>query len=157
MRTIQRFNTFAWIRLRRLLWRHRKELIELVMFIIKLLAKNHDEQPFAKSFSIGKIMLNEALRLLRVYHDLKAIELAEKLAISASYLSEIESGKKEPTLELIRTYAEVFNTSPSAILFFSEDIAKVGRKRNFRHLVRKKTIQFLQAIENGQTTAISAQ
>ncbi|MCX6142075.1 MAG: hypothetical protein NTZ35_02545 [Ignavibacteriales bacterium] len=40
MRTIERFNSFVWIRLRRLLWKHRKELIDLVMFIIKLLAKD---------------------------------------------------------------------------------------------------------------------
>lgn len=102
-------------------------------------------------------MLNEALRLLRVYHDLKAVKLAEKLGISPSYLSEIETGKKEPSLELIRTYAKVFGVRPSAILFFSEDIASVGRRKNFRDLVRRKTIQFLQAIENGQGTPVSSQ
>jgi transcriptional regulator with XRE-family HTH domain len=101
-------------------------------------------------------MLQEALRLLRVYYDLKAVELAEKLGISQSYLSEIESGKKVPTLELIRKYAEVFNTTPSAILFFSEDLEKVDTKRNYRNLIRKKTIQFLQSIENAQAPSLSA-
>jgi transcriptional regulator with XRE-family HTH domain len=101
-------------------------------------------------------MLNEALRLIRVFHDLKAIELSERLSISPSYLSEIESGKKEPTLELIKKYAEVFSTTPSSILFFSEDIQRIGKKKKFKDLVRKKTIQFLQSIENEQTSSLPA-
>jgi transcriptional regulator with XRE-family HTH domain len=101
-------------------------------------------------------MINEALRLIRVFHDLKAVELSNKLNISPSYLSEIESGKKEPTLDLIRKYAEVFSTSPSSILFFSEDIDKVGKKKNFKGLIRKKTIHFLQSIENAQTSSLPA-
>lgn len=41
-------------------------------------------------------MLNEALRLLRVFNDRKATDLAKELGISAAYLSEIETGKKLP-------------------------------------------------------------
>jgi len=93
-------------------------------------------------------MLNEALRLLRVFHDLNLSELSEKLNISASYLSEIENGKKQPTLDLISKYAELFNTTPSSILFFSEDINKDKRKTNFKDILRKKTIRFLQSIED---------
>jgi transcriptional regulator with XRE-family HTH domain len=94
--------------------------------------------------------------LLRVYHDLKTIELSKKLDISPSYISEIERGKKEPSLDLIRKYAEVFDTSPSAILFFSEELEQVSKKRNFKDLIRKKTIQFLQKIENAGTSSIPA-
>ena len=63
-------------------------------------------------------MLNEALRLIRVFNDLKAKDLAEKLGISPSYLSEIEKGKKEPSISLIVSYAKVFKTTPSSLLFF---------------------------------------
>ncbi len=93
-------------------------------------------------------MLNEFLRLLRVFHDLKSSELAEKLEISPSYLSEIESGKKEPTLALLRKYARVFNTSTSSLLFFSEDVEKHAKGRNFESILRKKTLKFLQSLEN---------
>jgi len=93
-------------------------------------------------------MLHEALRLLRVLHDLKSVELASKLEISPSYLSEIESGKKEPTLELVRRYAHIFNTTPASLLFFSEDLDKEGKRKNFKSAFRKKAIQFLQTIEN---------
>lgn len=67
-------------------------------------------------------MLNLALKLLRVFHELKQKELAEKLDISASHISEIEAGKKTPTLELLNTYARVFEVPPSSILFLAENL-----------------------------------
>jgi transcriptional regulator with XRE-family HTH domain len=70
------------------------------------------------------------------------------LEISPSYISEIESGKKEPTLDLIRRYAEVFHTSPASLLFFAEDLDKDRKSKNFKALFRAKTLQFLQNIEN---------
>lgn len=39
-------------------------------------------------------MINRALKTIRLYHNLKQSELADNLCISKSYLSEIESGKK---------------------------------------------------------------
>ncbi len=67
-------------------------------------------------------MLNEALRLVRVFHDLSQKELAEKLGISKSYLSEIESGKKTPTINLLKQYSEVFDVPISSIIFFAEHL-----------------------------------
>jgi transcriptional regulator with XRE-family HTH domain len=79
-------------------------------------------------------MLNRALRLLRTYHQLKQIELAKRLGISNSYLSEIESGEKLPGLELLEKYAEVFKMPASSIMLFSEAIEeehKPGTKLRF--------------------------
>lgn len=67
-------------------------------------------------------MLHRALRLLRTYHHLTQIELAKRLCISNSYLSEIESGNKLPGLELLGKYAEVFKMPVSSILLCSEAI-----------------------------------
>ncbi len=92
-------------------------------------------------------MINEALRLLRVFNDIKAKDMAKKLEISPSYLSEIEKGRKEPSLNIIKKYSAVLNTTPSSILFFSEDIESAAHKTNFKNLLIKKTIQFLQSIE----------
>jgi len=64
----------------------------------------------------------EALRLFRVFHDLSQTDLAERLKISKSFLSEIESGKKDPTLNLLSRYAEEFGVSLSSLLFFAETI-----------------------------------
>ena len=67
-------------------------------------------------------MLNRALRLLRTYHQLTQIDLAKLLGISNSYLSEIESGEKSPSLDLLEKYAILFKMPVSSILLFSESI-----------------------------------
>lgn len=90
-------------------------------------------------------MLNEALRLIRVFHDCKATNLAKELDISASYLSEIEKGEKTPSLEVIKKYAEYFGTTPSALMFFAEGIDNIKPGRN---AARKKLIKFMQVVEN---------
>ena len=46
-------------------------------------------------------MLNQALKLLRTYHQFTQIELAKRLGISNSYLSELEKGDKTPGLDLL--------------------------------------------------------
>lgn len=92
-------------------------------------------------------MLGEALRLIRVFHDCKTSELAKALSISASYISEIESNKKTPSLDTLKKYADYFDTSISAIMFFAEDIEK-DRKKPGKVTARKKLIKFLQIIEN---------
>ena len=97
-------------------------------------------------------MLSEALRLIRVFHDLKQSELAEELSISNSYLSEIESGKKEPSLELIRAYALRFDIPVSSILFFAEnldsDFEASEKARKSRGVIAKKIVNFLTLIES---------
>ena len=65
-------------------------------------------------------MLNEALRLIRVFHDKSQREVAAALEISPSYLSEIEKGTKEPSLQILRRYSDEFAIPLSSILFFSE-------------------------------------
>jgi len=89
-------------------------------------------------------MLGEALRLIRVFHDCKPSELAAALGLSASYLSEIENGKKTPSMDVLQKYADYFDTTLSAIMFFSEDIAKV---KPTKAAITKKLIKFLQIIE----------
>ena len=64
-------------------------------------------------------MLGNALRLLRVLHDKKSSDLANELGISPAYLSKIETEKAQPTLEILNKYAAIFQTTTSALLFFS--------------------------------------
>ena len=90
-------------------------------------------------------MINDALRLIRVFHDLRQKELAEKLGIAASHLSEIEHGKKQPTLQLLEAYAAEFKMPVSSILFFSEQMND-GRAERIRTQVSKKVIALLEFI-----------
>lgn len=65
-------------------------------------------------------MINLALKKIRIFHELKQKDLADKLGISRSNISEIESGKKIPSLQLLAKYSDYFNIPISSILFFSE-------------------------------------
>jgi transcriptional regulator with XRE-family HTH domain len=92
-------------------------------------------------------MLGEALRLIRVYHDLKQKEAAERLGVSTSYISEIERGTKTPTLDIINKYAKEFEVPVSSIMFFSEALARGGPTDTARTFVAGKVLALMQFLE----------
>ena len=100
-------------------------------------------------------MLSEALRLIRVFHDMKQNELATRLGISNSYLSEIEAGKKQPTIELMNRYSEIFRIPSSSILFFAEGLKGPSRSvraaNRAKGVIASKVISFLQLVEDRTT------
>ncbi len=91
-------------------------------------------------------MQHEALRLVRVFHDMNQTTLAERLAISKSYLSEIEAGKKQPTLELLQKYASTFNMPLSSLVFFAENLDNPTRSDKVRTVIAGKALKMLQWI-----------
>lgn len=56
------------------------------------------------------------MRVLRKKHSWTQVELAEMLGIDRSYLSEIETGKKDPSLRILKTIADGFKMSVSQLL-----------------------------------------
>lgn len=92
-------------------------------------------------------MINEALRLIRVFHDLKQYELAERLKVSKSHISEIEKGNKTPSLELIDKYSVEFRIPVSAIMFFAEEIPTAKRGEKARTKIASTVLDLLSFIE----------
>lgn len=92
-------------------------------------------------------MLAEALRLIRIFHDMQQQELADRLGLSKSYVSELESGKKNPSMEVIQKYSEAFGIPPSSILFFSESLENPTKAKKAKSAIAGKVLQFLQFIE----------
>jgi transcriptional regulator with XRE-family HTH domain len=90
----------------------------------------------------GIAMQHEALRLVRVFHDLNQTALAERLQISRSYLSELESGKKPVTLELLERYAATFNMPLSSLVSFAERVNE-GSAEKVRTAVAGKVVKML--------------
>jgi len=66
--------------------------------------------------------MNEALKKIRLFHQIKQVELANELGISKSYLSEIESNKKPVSMGLLGKYADHFCMPVSSLLIFSEKL-----------------------------------
>jgi transcriptional regulator with XRE-family HTH domain len=76
-------------------------------------------------------MLHKALRITREFHRMTQAALAGRLDISSSYLSEIESGKKRPSLDILEGYARVFGVPASTFLLFEERLNEdVGDKKS---------------------------
>lgn len=96
-------------------------------------------------------MLHRALRTMRLFHRLSQTELARQLELSNSYLSEIESGLKKPSLDLLEKYSSIFNIPTSSILLFSEqmDTESKGAKLKFR--AAGKVLQILEWIAASDT------
>ncbi len=97
-------------------------------------------------------MLSEALRLLRVFHDLKQNELALRLNVSKSYISELENGNRTPSLDVIEKYSKEFNIPTSSIMFFSENLDQANNgawsANNAKRAIANKVIGFLQLVES---------
>jgi len=86
-------------------------------------------------------MLNKAIKLIRMYSNMKATDLAVELGITSGRLSELENGKKKIPVEILTKYGKIFKVDPSFILSFAEKLAKDKslEKKIFEDIV--KTIE----------------
>lgn len=64
------------------------------------------------------------IQLLRIQHNLTQKELAEKLQTSQNYLSDVETGKKRPSLDYYMSIANFFKVSLDQIFADSIDMKK---------------------------------
>lgn len=91
-------------------------------------------------------MLNEALKQIRVFHQIKQVELANNLGISKSYLSEIESNKKTVSMDLLEKYAEYFSVPASSLMLFSENIEAAKKSDKLRLKCANKILKAMEWI-----------
>jgi transcriptional regulator with XRE-family HTH domain len=91
--------------------------------------------------------LGRVLKLIRTYHQLKQNELAEKLGISNSYLSEIETGKKDSSISLLEQYSRVFEIPVSHIILLSEHVDESKEWSPLSVVVAKKALAILDYYE----------
>ena len=89
-------------------------------------------------------MINKALKLIRKYHNLSQTQLATKLALSTSYLSELESGKKEPSIDILQRYSEFYNVPLSSLVVFSETLEGKQNVSKARAFISKKMLKILE-------------
>lgn len=94
-------------------------------------------------------MLHQALRHLRKFHKMRQQELAAKLGISNTYLSEIESGTKAHaiTVDLLTRYAVIFDVSVSSLMLFSEQVNNDRRSEQIRVMLAGKLLRVLDWID----------
>lgn len=94
-------------------------------------------------------MLHKALKAVREFHNMRQSDLASEIGVSNSYLSEIESGKKQPTLDLIERYSSYFDIPASSLLFFSENMDNVSSASSrFKSGLAKRILTIMQWVSD---------
>ena len=68
-------------------------------------------------------MIGDVLKRTRIIYGYMASEMSSELGISASYLSEIENNKKQPSLDLLQEYADIYGIRLSSLILLSENIS----------------------------------
>lgn len=81
-------------------------------------------------------MIGDVLKRLRVIYGYKAYEMSKMLNISPSYLSEIENGKKQPSLDHLKQYAEIFGIKLSSLILLSESYEEAEKDGKGAALIR---------------------
>lgn len=92
-------------------------------------------------------MYHRALKLIRQYHRLSQVQLANKLDLSKSFVSELENGHKKASIDVLERYAEFFRIPLSSLLLFAEktDAADFGERS--RSFTADKILKMLEWLE----------
>lgn len=91
-------------------------------------------------------LVNESLRIIRVYWGKTQVEMAELLGVSQSYVSEIEKGKREATLDLLGRYSRALDVPMSSLLMFAENVEGAPRMGRGKVYVAGKALDLLRRL-----------
>jgi transcriptional regulator with XRE-family HTH domain len=98
-------------------------------------------------------MYHRALKLIRQYHRLSQVELAAKLGLSKSFISEIEKeGGKKPSIDVLERYASCFKIPLSSLFLFAEQTESNDFGERARLFSADKVLKMLEWLE--ETTRI---
>ena len=88
-------------------------------------------------------MINEALRLLRLYCRYSQTEMAELLGVTQSLVSDVEGARKNVSMDLLEKYSEAVGISMSKLLFFAEKIEGQPVARRGQLAIADKALKLL--------------
>lgn len=82
-------------------------------------------------------MIGEVLKRMRKIYGYKASEMSTLLGISSSYLSEIENGKKQPSLDLLKKYSEILGIKLSSLILLAESFEEAEAEGKGAIMIRQ--------------------
>lgn len=93
---------------------------------------------------VKRTRINDALRIVRLYWGYTQKELSKKLDISQSLISEIESGQKTVTLDVLERYSDKLEIRLSQLMFFAEEVESLPPSRRGKHFIADKVLDLLE-------------
>lgn len=93
-----------------------------------------------------RVMIGDVLKRTRAIYGYKASEMCLKLGISASYLSEIENNKKQPSLELLEKYAKIYGIRLSSLILLSENMDQAEKTGKSTVFIKNMMIRLIQGM-----------
>ena len=91
-------------------------------------------------------MINDALRLLRLYLGLSQQQIAKELDLSQSMISEIENGSKSVSMDVLQRYSSSFNIRVSQLMFFAEELEENPPKKKGKLIIANRVLKLLDAL-----------
>ena len=79
-------------------------------------------------------MLNTILKVTRLVNEMPIKSVAENSGVSYSCISELEAGKKSPTITTLKSLAKIYNIKVSKLLLF-EEIA-IEQNLNYQQILK---------------------
>lgn len=89
-------------------------------------------------------MIGDILKRTRTIYGYKASDMSELLQISKSYLSEIENNKKQPSLELLEKYSEIYEMKLSSLILLSENYDDANKNNKGDKFIRNMMIKLIE-------------
>lgn len=99
-------------------------------------------------------MIGDVLRNIRLFHKVKIMELSNEFNISQGYLSDIERGVKQPTIEILEMYSKKFDLPLYGIMFLNENIDDPAMLSKFKKMVSKKAAQLIDHLSEKNIRAL---
>lgn len=91
-------------------------------------------------------MIGNVLKRTRTIYGYKASEMSVMLGVSPSYLSEIENNKKQPSLELLQKYANIYDIKLSSLILLSENFEEAEKEKRGDKIIRNMMLQLINTI-----------
>ena len=89
-------------------------------------------------------MIGDILKRTRAIYGYKASEMSELLQISKSYLSEIENNKKQPPLDLLKKYSDIYGMKLSSLILLSECYEEANNSNKSDKFIRSMLIRLIE-------------
>ena len=92
-------------------------------------------------------MINDALRLVRLYWGMSQQQLAETVGVSQSLVSDIEAARKGVSLDLLERYSRALGIRMSQLLFFAEELEGEPVKRRGKLIFADRVLRLLEKLK----------